>query len=295
MAASYRMINKLQDEIFDPSHLDSYALLLVIGIRELQIAVISLDRYRCLFLEDYMLKDIRTSSERIEVLTQIFNDHLFVKAGFWREVKCTIKSHKFSFIPRTMYSKENAQHFFEINTSFSPKSENLYVYPHKLTDTVNVFAADRKLIHWISTLYSSKKLSVAHQGSIFVETIMHTYKSSQKVLCCLLDKRVLHICITEKRKLHYYNQFAVNSNEELFRYIALIYKQLELSGMQVVFYGTVAAASPQVSYLKSKIQQLRLGIRPKFIQYPYMFDNLAKHHYFDLFGTGLCKGFYSLN
>ena len=294
MGANYRMINKLQDEIFDPSHLDSYALLLVVGIRELQIAVISLDKYRCLFLEDYMLKDIRTSSERIAVLAKIFNEHLFAKAGFWREVKCTIKSHKFSFIPRSVYSRENAQHFFEINAAFSPRNEHLYVYPHKLTDTVNVFAADRKLINWITTLYPLKKLSICHQGSIFVETIMHTYKNQKKVLYCLLDKRVLHICITEKRKLYYYNQFAVNNNEELLKYIALIYKQLELSGMQIVFYGTVAAASPQVSYLKSKIQQLSLGIRPKFMQYPYMFDNLAKHHYFDLFGTGLCKGFYSL-
>ncbi len=290
----YKLLKKVQDEIFDPSQLDEYCLLVSIGTRGTQIAVVSLAKKRCLLLEDYALEGVRTQNDRQKLLQQLFSKHLFIRGGFWKGIKFSLKSHKFSLIPRTLYAKGSAMHFFSLNADIN-KRERLYAHPHKGLDTVNVFAADYKLVEWIYKLYPSRKISVTHQGSTIIEGALRLYrKESGKSMLFLVDKTVLHIVVLEKNRLYYYNQFAVQEVDELIRYVLLVFKELNMSvkTVPVTFYGNVPGNSIYVLKLRQHLKRLVLGKRPDFMQYPYPFDDIANHHYYDLLNTYLCQGYY---
>ena len=293
----YKLIKKVQDEIFDPSQLDKYVLLMSIGTRDVQICVVLMKDKKCLLVEDYAMENVRTVNDRIRLLQQLFSNHLFVRGGFWKEIRCSIKGHKFALIPRTLYSKESASHFFSLNSNLNSSTERLYAYLHKSLGTVNVFAADYKLIDWLRKLYPSKQITLVSQGSVLIESGLQLYGQKKgKAMLFLIDKKVLHILVMEQSKLLYYNQFAVQDVNELVKYVLLVFKELGLAKQQapLLFYGNVPGNSTYVVELRNRIQQLKLGKRPTFLRYPYPFDDIASHHYLDLFNIYLCQGFYPI-
>ena len=266
-----------------------------IGTRDIQICVIQIADRKCLLIEDYVMENVRTVNDRIRLLQQLFSNHLFIRGGFWKDIRFSIKGHKFALIPRTLYSKESASHFFSLNSNLNSSTERLYAYTHKSLGTVNVFATDYKLVDWLKKLYPSKQISLAHQSSVLIESGLRLYGQQKgKAMLFLIDKRVLHILVMEQGRLLYYNQFAVQEVNELVKYVLLVFKELRLTNQQapVLFYGNVPGNSTYVSQLRRHIQQLRLGNRPAFLRYPYPFDDLSAHHYFDLFNIYLCQGFH---
>ena len=290
----HKLIKKIQDEIFDPSQLDKYCLLVTIGIRDCHICVLSVEGKKCLLIESYDLEGIRTVKDRLKLLHQLFSSHLFIRGGFWKEIKFSIKGHKFALIPRRLYSKESAPHFFSLNSTLNPTYERLYAHLHKHYEMVNVFAADHKLINWIQKLYPSKSVSIAHQSSALIEggRLLHKDQTG-KAMLFLMDKKVLHILVTEKNRLYYYNQFAVQESSEFIKYVVLVFKELGMNpkASPVTLYGNIPGNSTYVTELRKYIHDLKLGKRPRFIQYPYPFDDIPSHHYFDLLNICLCQGF----
>ena len=83
---------------------------------------------------------------------------------------------------------------------------------------------------------------------------------------------------------------------ELIKYVLLVFKELGLAKQRapVLFYGNVPGNSTYVVQLRRHIQQVSLGRRPVFLNYPYPFGDLAAHHYFDLFNVSLCQGFHAI-
>ena len=290
----HKLIKKVQDEIFDPSQLDQYCLLISIGTGDVQLAVIDVSKRRCLLVEEYALSGISTQSERLKLLQMLFSQHLFIRGGFWKSVKFSLKGHKFSLVPRALYSKDSAPYYFTLNASLN-KGECLFAYPHKSSDTVNVFAADHTLVTWLTTLYPSKKITITHQGSAIIEGSMRLYGQQKgKSMVFLIDKKLLHAVVLEQGRLFYYNQFSIQDVNALVKYVLLVFKELNMVQQRspVTLYGSVVGNAPYVMQLRQQLQLLTLGKRPNFVQYPFPFDDVPNHHYFDLVNTYLCQGFY---
>ena len=62
-AASFKLIKKIKDEKFDEERLHQYTLLINIGVRDLQVAVVDTEDSRLLFFEDYVLGDLTSSDD----------------------------------------------------------------------------------------------------------------------------------------------------------------------------------------------------------------------------------------
>ena len=293
----HKLIKKIQDEIFDPSQLDKYCLLVNIGIRDLQICVVAIESKKCLLIESYELDGIRTVSDRLRILQQLFSNHLFLRGGFWKDIKFSIKGHKFALVPHALYAKESAAHFFSLNSASNSTYERLYAHLHKQYEMVNVFAADHKLITWIKKLYPSKPVTITHQSSVLIESGRLIHKNhTGKAMLFLIDKKVLHILVTERNRIYYYNQFAIQESNELIKYVLLVFKELELNThtSPVTLYGNIPGNSAYITQLRQYIHHVKIGKRPGLLQYPYPFDDLPVHHYLDLFSIYLCQGFHPL-
>jgi hypothetical protein len=95
----YKLFKKIKDDKFEVDQLHHYDLNLLLGNRDLQIAVVDKHSNRCLILEDFIISSIDSYTELVNVYENIFDDHHLLKAGFWSSVKVGIKGNKFALVP----------------------------------------------------------------------------------------------------------------------------------------------------------------------------------------------------
>lgn len=290
-STSYKLVKRIKDNRFDVEKLHHYCLSMQIGIRDFQVCIIDTRDNSCLILEDYLLVDVKTINTRLNVLAALFENHHLLMAGFWSKIKLSIKSHKFSLIPTDLFVADSIGEYLKLNSVVNTKIESEYSYQHSSSNIVNAFAADRRLINWIQSLYPSKEINITHQGSALIEGVLKSGMASQgKVMYCILDRSVLHVFVSQDDNLHYYNQFSVKGAKDLLKYVMLVFKEFNLDQRKqpVVVWGNLTEQGETLALMKRYIKNVNLGKRPDYLKFNYMFDEILDHQYFDLYSVYLC-------
>ncbi|MFY0607142.1 MAG: DUF3822 family protein [Cyclobacteriaceae bacterium] len=290
--SNFKLIKKIQAESFTTKKLSSYSLCLQIGIRDFQFLIINRQTGGCILLEDYKLSNIKTINSRLEVLKEIFLNHPTLSLTSWDNIKVSFKSHKFSLIPKSQFIPSVASDYLALNSDIQTKIDEVYYYKHIISDAVNVFTADKKVVAWLKQTMANKAIQIVHQGSTFIEGILkYDDHSAEKSLFCYIDRGIIHLAVTQNQKLHYYNQFAARNGEDYLKYMMLVIKELGLSAKSsnVVLWGFVKNDSATVELLKKYIRNINFGSKPSFMKFTREFDNVADHRYFDLYSMFLCE------
>ena len=289
--ATYKLTKKIKDSKFDVDQLHNYCLSLQIGIRDFQICITNAQNQGCLLLESYVLQDVKTINTRMHVLAGLFENHHLLMAGFWKEIKISLKSHKFTLVPSSHFLIDSIGEYLSLNCVVNTKVDGEYYYHHKANRIVNAYAADKRLISWLTSLYPKKEIKFLHQGSALIEGILRYDKLvGDKSVYCFQDKSVLHIIHTSNQKLQYYNQFSIKDAKEFVKYILMVYKEFDLNPKShpAVLWGSMSSSSDQVKYLKKYVAKVYMGQRPSYLKSSYQFDEVAEHQFFDLFSVYLC-------
>lgn len=290
-SAPYKLVKRIKDSRFDVEKLHYYCLSLQIGIRDIQVCMTDTRDGACLFLEDYLLVDVKTINTRLQALKALFENHSLLSAGFWHSIKVALKSHKFSLIPSALFVPDSISEYLKLNSVVNPKIEDEYYYNHKASNIVNAFAADKKLIAWLKSVYQNKEVTVAHQGSALIEGVLKSKKSSaDKTMYCIMDKSVLHVFVAQNQQLFYYNQFSIKSSKDFLKYVMLVFKEfgMDQRTQPVVLWGNLTENGETIALLKKYIRNVSFGQRPDFMKYSYVFDEVLDHQYFDLYSVYLC-------
>ncbi len=288
----FRRVRRIKSDKFSIDDLHEFTLSLMVGIRDFQICVTN-PQGDILYLEDFKLENIKTINARLEVLKSIWDDHHFLKAGFWKKIKLALKSHKYTLVPQKAFIPESQKDYLAVNSEIKPKQEAIYHYEHNLSDAVNVFAGDGKLVNWVKSVYKNKEVEVIHQGSAFIEGALREYQNvKEPMVHALIDRGVLHIVVTMGKRLLYYNQFAARKGEEILKYTMLVYKELDLDQKKtrLNLWGSFKANNPHLDLLKKYIRHIEMGGRPKPVNFRFhQFDEVGDHQYFDLYNVPLCS------
>lgn len=289
--STYKRVRRVKDSKFTIDELDHYSLVMQVGINDLQFAVIDSQDNQCMALEDYRLEGIRTVNGRLKMIRQILDDHEYLTAGFWKDVKLCLKSHKFTLVPSSLFVPENAADYLALNSEIKTSFEEVNYYKQISIGTVNVFAAESKLCRWVESVYKKKKVHVIHQGSALIESVLkHADHVKEKSMYCHLDRGILHIIVSEDEKLLYYNQFSARKKQDLLKYIMLVVNEVEMDPKkhQVFVWGFIKQSSEEMVSLKKYIRNISFGTKPSYLKFRYVFDEIEDHHYFDVMGGYLC-------
>ncbi|MBV6645133.1 MAG: DUF3822 family protein [Cyclobacteriaceae bacterium] len=289
--SDYTLLKRVKDERFDIDDLHHYSLSIQVGVRDFQLCVTDVRENKPLLFEDFRLDNIKTVNTRLRVLHSIFDNHHLLQAGFWSSAKLSLKTHKFSLVPVSHFVTESAKDYLALNCEIKPNMEDVHYYRHIASDAVNVYAGDKKLINWIKAKYPSLKLHLLHQGSALIEGILrHDDHSHDKTMFCLADRGILHVVVSEKQKLLYYNQFAVRGSDEYLKYVMLVFKELQLNPKtnKVIIWGSLKSQSKHVEHLKKYIRNISYGSRPSYLKFGFEFDEIPEHQFFDVFSIYLC-------
>lgn len=289
--STYKLVKRVKDTKFTIDELDHYSLVMQVGIYDVQFAVIDSQDNQCMGLEDYRLEGIRTVNGRLRLIKQILDNHEYLTAGFWKDVKLCLKSHKFSLVPNSMFVPECAADYLALNSEIKTAFEEVNYYKQISVDTVNVFASETKLCRWIESIYKKKKVHIIHQGSALIEGVLkHAEHIEEKGMYCYVDRGILHLVVTENNKLHYYNQFAARKKEDYLKYIMLVFNEMGMDAKKshVFMWGFIKPGSEEINLLKKYIRNISFGSKPSFIRFNYQYDEVEDHQYFDVLSGYLC-------
>lgn len=286
----YKLLKKVKASSFDSKSLNTYTLSLLVGIKDFQFAVTTSQNV-CLYIEDYKLEGLKTINDRLNIIKDLFNKHPLLRSYKWGNIKLCFKSQKFSLIPHSFFIPEAASDYLILNSEVNIKAEEVYYYKHIKSEAVNVFAADKRIIAWVKSAYPSKHPQVVHQGSAILEgVIRYDDHSHEPTVFAFIDRGLLHIVVTKKQDLLFYNQFVVQTSDDYLKYTLSVFKELGLNPKEnkFILWGIFNINSQHITTLKKYIRNISFGTKPNYVKYPPEFEDLADHRYFDLYSIFLC-------
>ena len=289
-AQGFKLIKKIRDDRFDEEILHQYELLIQLGIRDLQVAIVDTQDNRLLFFEDYVLGDLNSHKELFDLFKVLFDSHPVLKAGFWKEVRVSVKNTKFVQVPGSLYLEEAAPEYLQFNAQVDSTREEVLTCRNLHMDAVTVFAMQKDLYNWLKSLYANTTLRVVHQSTALIEGVLNFAKGKEKTpLYVYVDRFKLHILAVQKGKLLYYNQFLIKQFSDYVKSIMLVMKGLSFdqNTSEVVLWGYIGKNSPHYQELIKYVRNVSFGDRPSYIKFGYLFDEVQEHHFFDLYSTHL--------
>lgn len=289
--ATYKRIKRVKDDRFTIDELDLYSLTMIVGIHDLQFAVVDTQDNQCMGMEDYRLVGAKTVNGRLRLIKEILDNHEYLTAGFWKEVKLCLKTHKFTLVPSDFFVPEAQADYLILNSEINSSFEEVANYKHSSAKVVNIYAAESKLYKWIQSIYKKKKVHIIHQGSAFIEGVMgHKEKYSERSMYCFVDRGILHVLVMEEGQVLFYNQFAARNKEDYLKYIMLTFKEMNMSNKSsnVIIWGFMKQNSDEMKLLKKYIRNISYGSKPSTLKFSHQFDEVEDHQYFDVLSGYLC-------
>lgn len=289
-ALSYKLIKKVKDERFDEEFIEQYHLLINLGTRDFQLLVIDPSDNRVLLLEDFVLPNLASHEELLQMLEQLFDSHHLLKVGFWKKIKVAFKNQKFIQVPQALFAEESLADYLKFNAPVDPQKEDFIATLNPAAQAVTIFAVNKDLRKWLEGVYPNNKPVLTHQSAALIEGTLKVAKTrDDNPLYIYVDRFKLHILACKEGKLLYYNQFAIKQFSDYVKYIMLVMKSLTMDQQtsRVVLWGYIGKNSPHYHEFYKYISNVIFGYRPDQLQFNYMFDEIQDHHFFDLFSIHL--------
>lgn len=283
--ASFKLVKKVRDDRFEEERLNECVLLIQIGVRDVQVAVVEDASRRVVLLEDFVLGELQSHDELLQLLRNIFEGHPLLLAGFWQRVIISIKNSKFAQVPTALFVEESAAEYLKINAALAP-DENVLWSRHGGDDLITVFAVQRALLAWLQQLYVNTQLTFTHQSVALVEGLFPVAASQRdEPLYIYVDRFKLHILAFRQGKLVYYNQFLIKQFADYVKYIMVVMKGLGMDAekTRVILWGYIGKNSPHYQEFYKYVRNVEFGGRPPGLAFGYLFDEVQEHHFFDLF------------
>ena len=289
-ALNHKLIRKIKDDLFDEENIDRYHLLINIGTRDFQLLVIEPQENKVLLMEDFVLPGITSNEELLQILDQLFDSHAFLKAGFWKKIKVSVKNQKFVQVPAELFSEDSIAEYLKFNASVDTSKEECMSSVNPKAKAVTAFVINSDLKNWLNNVYPNNPPIFTHQSAALIEgTLQYAEGRDDNPLYIYVDRFKLHILACENGKLRYYNQFAIKEFSEYIKYIMLVLKSLEMDqkSSQVVLWGYVGKNSPHYHEFYKYISNVTFGDEPEYLNFGYVFDEVPEHQYFDLYSIHL--------
>jgi hypothetical protein len=282
----YKLIKKVRDDRFEEELIHQYHLLINIGTRDFQLAVVEPDERAVLLMEDFVLPNITSHEELLQLLDQLFDSHALLRAGFWKKIKVAFKNQKFIQVPKALYSQEAEADYLKFNAQVDANREDFLSSPNHLAEAITVFAINKDLKTWIDGVYPNNKPLYTHQSAALIEGVMMVAKQrTDDPLYIYVDRFKLHIIVCREKKLLYYNQFAIKQFSDYIKYIMMVMKSLNMNQetSEVVLWGYIGNNSPHYHEFYKYINNVTFGPHPPQLKFGFAFDEVQDHHFFDLY------------
>lgn len=285
-----KLIKKIKDEKFDEEKLHRYTLLIQLGAKDFQVAVVDSDDSRLMLFEDFVFNEVSSQADLQTALQKLFESHEYLTAGFWKEVKVSIKNNKFIQVPSSLFVDSAADEYLRFNAVVDKEKEMVLTCRNAATQAVTVFSLPTDMLDWLKRVYTHTTISYFHQSAALIEGVLaSSARRNDEPLYVYVDRFKLHILFVKGGKLIYYNQFLIKQFTDYVKYIMLVMKAMGMdqNTSQVVLWGYIGKNSPHYLEFVKYVRNVSFGERPQHLKFGYLFDEVQEHHFFDLYSLNL--------
>lgn len=288
-ASGYKLIKKIKDEKFEEDNLQNYSLLIQFSNRDLQVGVIDSKEKRLIFFEDYVFSEIDSQTDLLNLFKDLYKNHSLLTAGFWKDVKISVKHDQFVQIPTNLFDETLSDDYLKFNAAVDTDSKILWCHSEN-SGSVTVFGLNRYIHDWIKSVYTNTTVKFLHQSTSLITGIVRVAAHSSTLpLYIFVDRFKLHIVSVENKKLVYYNQFLIKHFSDYIKYIMLVMNMLKLDQKtsKVILWGYIGKNSAHYQEFYKYISNVEFGARPDHLRFGYLFDEVQDHGYLDLLSLHL--------
>ncbi len=277
--------------VFDVELIPQYALGLEVSRDGIRISVVDTHASRCLWLEEQHFSALLQKEQIIEQLELMFEEHDFLKAGFWQKIRVSIKNQYFTLLPSSLFNKEHARRYLQLANRNLPESFEVKYYRHPHSEIVNVFAEEKVIMDWLRQMYPARNVEFVHHTSALVEGVFHTEPAPVRSVSVLVESAHLTIAVTNGKMLEYCNTFYYISAQDFIYYVMLVFHELQLNPEvhKVTLYGEISPESAIFEQVYRYIRNVGFGHKPTTLKFSYLFDEVYDHRYFDVYNIYLCE------
>ncbi len=286
-----KLNQRIKDEALDIDSIPRYALALEVSNNGFRCAIVDSQDNRCLWLEDYRFSSVFFPEQIMEQLGFIFDEHQLLHAGFWHQVRVSLKNKHFTLIPESLFRKDYAGQYLRFSTQMPEDSEEIFYYQHPNREIINVFSGEKKIADWFRKQYPSRNISFVHHTSAFIEGVLqHSDYVPARSMAVLLEASHLTILVTNSHLVEYCNTFFYLSAQDVIYYVMLVMDELKLNpdSCRVTLYGELSHDSAIHDMLYKYIRFISFGSKSSSLKFSFQFDEMLDHRYFDLFNLYLC-------
>ncbi|MEN7548148.1 DUF3822 family protein [Rapidithrix thailandica] len=280
---------KLKDKSFDPELLSSYHLTIKVHPSYVSIAVFNLEDHLCLSLESYLYEKAENATSLIVRLHNIWNRHEYLNAAFWNKISLLIVNDHFTLVPAQL-AQLAPEAYLKLNTPVNLSEQSVF---QKEIDTLQLqcdFVVEKELVTWFEERYPNKTLEITHVNAAFLQGLVEiSQEAAAEEIFILLNKELVSIANFKEGKLHYFNSFRHQMEDDIIYYLSLVADELQLStqSAKIVLWGDVEENEETFSLLQRFFKNVGFGGRPTSLKFGYIFDEVPDHFEYDIFSVFL--------
>ncbi|WP_299453337.1 DUF3822 family protein [uncultured Microscilla sp.] len=283
-----------QDDAFDIQALGNYNLYLSIGQDGLEICVIDTQTNRCLILEHYSFYVNLSHNQLTSHLNWIYDNHLFLKAYRWNEIKIAYRGKAFTLVPKALFEEDEAVKYLKHLTDVTIDQTICYSEIESL-NIMNVFLVETELVAWFENIYAlSEKMSFVHQTASLLKGLKQQRQLGASGLAHLflhVESEYLTLSILKDDQLEFCNVFAYKTEQDFLYYVLLVIDELRYFPDKSVvnLTGNIMPDSSIYELLDQYIQKVEITLNQSSVSWVTFNDKFDKdiYQYFDLFSLHL--------
>lgn len=288
----YHRLITIKDRSFSIPAIAKHHLSICISNTSFKVSCINPTTTQCLFLEAYSLST-DTPQQQIQAIEQLYQEHPLLGMKDWSTITLCIGSQQYSLIPKVFVQEGNVTDYLKFTCPVG--SNTVQYFTHAALNLSVAFAVEPLLLNWFQKTYHQIPINIIHQASSLIEAAL-TYvrgnsSSSLSQLLVFVEESHLHIIITQKDKLLYYNRFEYTQIDEFLYYILSVMKTLQLDPQfhEVILAGSIYKNSLAYQKAHSYIRKLFFIEKPPYLKCKRSFGRGILVRYLDVLSAHLCR------
>ncbi|OEJ99669.1 DUF3822 family protein [Roseivirga misakiensis] len=275
-------IISIKDERLDIDRIGQYRLSFFISEDACEISIFDIQKKQLLLFEN---RPFDQELNTVENLQAIYDDHILVPAGFWKEIHVFFRNKKFSLIPFPVFDKKHLSAYVRLNEPTDPNTDD---YHFKILDELGMtvaFGYPAAVKDWFKTSYPRTALYFNHQSIAYLNGIKNQLRTkANNSLYMSLNASGVQIAGFNLSRLAIYNQFHFSEAKQLVKLALLTAQQFSDAGQAIplLVHGTKDQVEAYMPTLRKFFSNVELGQRPSGLMIHPVFNELESYEYFDV-------------
>lgn len=289
MSRRFPHITSFLDKSFQEQHSRNYVLSALIDAHNIAFCIYEPLKNKVIGLVNCSPEDAEKEIETSDLIENLLNTVPYLGFPFARV--CMVYYNNLStLVPTPLFNQNNAALYLEFNHEFTKETRVLFDAV-KHTDAVNVYGFSEKFVKRVKIAWPN--VCLRHAASSMIENlhILVKNKNDNNILFVNVAKNSFDLIYFKEGKLHFYNQFAYNTKEDLIYFLLASIEQLELNpeSVSLQLLGSIEKGGEIYEILYRYIRNIDFVHRNDNFSYSYVLDDLKPHEHFLLFNNLQCE------